>query len=420
VANIGYIQVVRHCNHFCGFCSNPTTPYTHDFASMRVLVDDFVARGYFGVILTGGEPTLHPELPDIAAYAAGRGLHVRVITNGHRLADPAFARELFAAGVALVHVSIYSVRPEVEARLRGAEGTLPRALQALHAAHDAGLQLNVNCVINRLNADHLDENVRYFLRHHPYVRHFVWNNLDPSMGRAEVNQAEFTPRLADFELSLHRALRLLHKSGRTFRVEKVPLCYMTEFAWASTETRKIVKGEERIVHFLDDKQTVRQTAWGHRYAPGCAACSLRAICGGLFDRGDGYDPAELAPVFVDPEAIVQAIVESDDDPQEGRIRSVAEWKALRRREATLTEAPPEKALRRRDATPTEAPPESARNVALAENGPFGPSTEGVVPVGRVTEAGRRLYEAKRRIEARKAERAGIRQERPVADDEPSA
>jgi MoaA/NifB/PqqE/SkfB family radical SAM enzyme len=40
---------------------------------MKVLVDDFVRRGYFGVILTGGEPTLHPELPAIARYAAQRG-----------------------------------------------------------------------------------------------------------------------------------------------------------------------------------------------------------------------------------------------------------------------------------------------------------------------------------------------------------
>jgi pyruvate-formate lyase-activating enzyme len=53
MANIGYIQVVRHCNHFCGFCSNPTTPYVHTFETMKVLVDDFVDRGYFGVILTG-------------------------------------------------------------------------------------------------------------------------------------------------------------------------------------------------------------------------------------------------------------------------------------------------------------------------------------------------------------------------------
>lgn len=384
MANIGYIQVVRHCNHFCGFCSNPTTPYTHDFESMRVLVDDFVAREYFGVILTGGEPTLHPELPRIAEYAANQGLHVRIITNGHRLADPRFARDLASAGVSLAHVSIYSVRDDVETTLRGTEGTLPRALKALQSAHDAGLQLNINCVINRHNAAHLDENIRYFLRHHPYVRHFVWNNLDPSMGRAEVNQATFTPRLAEFELSLHRAMRLLHRSGRTFRVEKVPLCYMTDFAWASTETRKIVKGEERIVHFLDDKQTVRQQAWGHRYAPSCAACSVRSICGGLFDRGDGYDPAELSPVFVDVETVVRQILEDGADPSDGPIRTLAQWRAH-----------------------GAAAPEEA------EAAPSPPSPSGeFVAVGRVTDRGKRLYRRARQVESVKAERQGVALEHP--------
>jgi organic radical activating enzyme len=66
MANIGYLQVVRHCNHYCGFCSNPSTPFEHTLESMRELVDDLVARGYFGVVLTGGEPSLHPELPKIA------------------------------------------------------------------------------------------------------------------------------------------------------------------------------------------------------------------------------------------------------------------------------------------------------------------------------------------------------------------
>jgi len=391
VANIGYIQVVRHCNHFCGFCSNPTTPYTHDFSSMRVLVDDFVERGYFGVILTGGEPTLHPELPKIAAYAAERGLHVRVITNGHRLADPSFARALAEAGVSLVHVSIYSVKPEIEAELRATRGTLDRAFAALDAAHEAGIEININCVINRLNADHLDYNIRYFLEHHPYVRHFVWNNLDPSMGRAEVNAERYTPRLADFELSLHRAMRRLDRSGRSFRVEKVPLCYMSDFAWASTETRKIVKEEERIVHFLDDKQTVRQTQWGHRYAEDCGVCSLRPICGGLFDRGDGYDPAELAPMFVDPGAIVERILDDPADPSEGRIQSLAQWRAGR----------PE-------------PPAAAQ----AGIGPPKANAE-LIPVGQVTRRGARLYASKRRSEGDKAQRSGVRLESctdPTVDD----
>lgn len=380
MANIGYIQVVRHCNHFCGFCSNPTTPYTHDFASMKVLVDDFVARGYFGVILTGGEPTLHPELPRIAEYAAAAGLHVRIITNGHRLADPQFAQALADAGVALAHVSIYSVRPQVEARLRGTEGTLPRALAALEHGHAAGLELNINCVINRHNADHLDENIRYFIEHHPYVRHFVWNNLDPSMGRAQVNQAEFTPRLADFELSLLRAMRALDRSGRSFRVEKVPLCYMADYAWASTETRKIIKGEERIVHFLDGKQTVRQQQWGHRYAESCAVCRLRSICGGLFDRGDGYDPAELSPVFIDPESVVARVFGDRSDPSEGPIRSLEQWRAQRAEHVPAA------------VQPSERPP---------------PGGDELISVGRVTELGRRRYASRRAAESRKAARQGV-------------
>ncbi len=292
---------------------------------MREQVDGLADRGYFGVVLTGGEPTLHPELPRICAHARQRGLQVRMITNGTRLADPELARELAGAGLQLVHVSVYSVRPEVEAAIRGVSGTLDRAFSAARNAFESGIAVNLNCVINRLNADHLDESTRFFLREHPYIEHFVWNNLDPSMGRAEVNREKYTPRLADFELSLGRALRLLQEAGKSFRVEKVPLCYMTEFAHASTETRKIVKTEERIVHFLDEKGTVRQTDWNHAHAPACDPCTLKSICAGLFDRGNGYDPDELYPVFVDRDAVVERIIRDPADPSYP-LRTLEQWK----------------------------------------------------------------------------------------------
>lgn len=386
MANIGYIQVVRHCNHLCGFCSNPSTPYVHTFESMKTLVDDLVAREYFGVILTGGEPTLHPELPRIARYASDVGLHVRMITNGSRLANPEFAREMAEAGLKLVHISVYSVRPEVEARLRGVADTLESAFAAAANAHRFGIEVNVNCVINKLNADHLDETIAYWMKEHPYIRHFVWNNLDPSMGRAETNQAQFTPRLAEFEVSLDRAMRLLHRSGRTFRVEKVPLCYMTDFAWASTETRKIVKGEERVVHFLDDKQTVRQTLWGHAYAPACDGCSLREICGGLFDRGDAYDIAELSPVFVSRDAVVESILRDPHDPSfRQRWQSLAAWQ------------------KDFDARP--------KDTSTAEERAKGPPKDPNAPaVGEVTDRGVRLYQARRKSEAVRAEHLGVAME----------
>jgi len=359
---------------------------------MQVLVDDFVRRNYFGVILTGGEPTLHPELPKIAAYASEQGLHVRMITNGSRLADPEFAREVAEAGVKIVHISVYSVRPEVEEVLRGTSGSLDKAFAAVRNAHENGIEININCVINKLNADHLHENIDYWIAHHPYVRHFVWNNLDPSMGRAEVNQAKFTPKLVEFEVSLQKALRRLHATGRTFRVEKVPLCYMTEFAWASTETRKIVKGEERIVHFLDKKQTVRQTNWEHIYAETCDHCSLRPICGGLFDRGKAYDPAELYPVFVSMDAIVEKIITDPSDPSYP-LRRLSDWKhdfEMRLREAKGTEQ-----------VKSQVAADTVEDTQLHD----------APKVGFITEQGVRKFEAKRRAESRKAEAFGVAMER---------
>lgn len=391
MANIGYIQVVRHCNHLCGFCSNPTTPYVHSFESMTTLVDDFVERGYFGVILTGGEPTLHPELPRIAGYAREQGLHVRMITNGHKLADEDFARDLGEAGLQHVHVSIYSIRPDVEEVLRSTPNTLERAFKACDNAHKYGIEVNINCVINKLNADHLDENIAYFNEHHPYIRHHVWNNLDPSMGRAEVNQDQFTPRMADFEASLTRACRLLHETGRTFRIEKVPLCYQTEFAWASTETRKIVKGEERIVHFLDDKQTVRQTDWGHLYADACKVCSLRTICGGLFDIGGHYDPAELYPVFVDRDAIVRQIIQDPTDPSYA-FQSVEDWRV------EFDQRVEEQRLQM-EAGPPQGPEDSDR-YEMNED----------IPVGSVSEEGLRIFAKKRKVEGRRAAKLGMNME----------
>jgi MoaA/NifB/PqqE/SkfB family radical SAM enzyme len=322
MANIGYMQVVRHCNQYCRFCSNPETEYMLDLETAKRQIDDFASRGYFGVILTGGEPSLSPEIPAITRYAVEKGLHVRMITNGSKLAEPETARRFVEAGLRHYHLSIHSHRPEVEDFLTGVKGSHAKAMLALEnlgTMQDRGLTVNVNTVINAYNCDHLDENVRFFAKRFPFIRHFVWNNLDPSMGRAETNR-DTAPLLRSMEASLNRAMRFLEQTGRTFRVERVPLCFMVEYAHCSTETRKIVKGEERMVHFLDEKGTIRQTDFEHLKADVCKVCSLDSICGGLFELGEWYDPRELAPVFVPKEPIVKRVLEEDDGAEAALAR----------------------------------------------------------------------------------------------------
>jgi MoaA/NifB/PqqE/SkfB family radical SAM enzyme len=348
MANIGYIQLVRHCNHYCGFCSNPKSGYHTNLDEIRAKLDDLVARGFFGVILTGGEPTLSPDLPEAIAYARSVGLHVRMISNGWRLAEPAFCREVVDAGLHHVHISVYSTRPEVEQYLRGVPRPLPRTYEALAnlGEHGARVTVNVNSVINRYNADHLHESVRTLCERFPFIRHFIWNNLDPGMGRATINKDHFTHRLCDMEWSLKQAMDYLTASGRTFRVWRVPLCFMTEYAHCSTDTRNIIKDEERIIHFLDEKGTIHRSGTGfeHLYGEACGRCMLRPVCGGLHDRGNGYDTAELYPVFADPMDVVQAVLDDfASDPSwtpARRAERVAFWRDVTARWRAAVAASP--------------------------------------------------------------------------------
>jgi len=311
MAELAYLQVARVCNQQCLFCSNPENGRVISWEEAVSLVDSFAAQKAVGVILTGGEPTLFARLPELVAYARKKGLPPRLITNGQLCAKAGFLRELAAAGLEHMHVSVHSIKPEVQARLTGNPKSLPNILKTLENAGRAGVRVDINTVINSENADHLSLNVRALAGRFPFVRHFVWNNLDPMMNRASLNPA-LVPKLRSFEVELHKAMTWLEAAGLTFRVERVPLCFMSEFPHRSTETRKLVKDESREIYFLDEKGLRRQnkSAWTYEKPPRCRECSLESLCAGLYQMGVYYSPEELCPVFT-PAERVRAAVKGD-------------------------------------------------------------------------------------------------------------
>ncbi len=314
MANLGYLQLTRECKQFCRFCSNPPSGVELTVEELRQNLDDLVERGYDGVILTGGEPTIAPLIVEAIEEAQQRKLHIRMITNGHRISDPAFLRRLVDAGLRHVHLSLHSCRPEVHDFLTQTPGAWAYITAALASCGEIGVQADINTVINAYNSDHLHETVMWICDRFPHIRHFVWNNMDPNMNRAERNP-DVIPRLGEFELSLRLAMEYLSHTGRSFRVERVPLCYMSGFEHCSTETRKIVKEEERCIRFLDRKGFVLQKQFLHGKAEACNHCRLDPICAGLYSMSYHYDPAELFPVQRDPVAVMGRVLRRSPDPE---------------------------------------------------------------------------------------------------------
>lgn len=310
MANIGYIQVTRRCNQRCRFCSNPELEKDITLDEARSQIDEFARLKYTGIILTGGEPTLFEDLPSIIKYGVKKGLDVRIITNGQRLSDMRLLKRLYKAGLRSIHFSVHSIRHNLQAFLTQNQDSLKNLLSAIENAGKLGMTTMINIVINKYNSDHLDEIVSTLTKRFPFIKHFIFNNIDPTMNRVSENP-DTVARLTDFELSLHLALTYLKKNGYSFRVERVPLCYMAEFAEYSTETRKIIKGEERIVNFLDEKGKVVQESFYHGKTDVCKVCTYNSICAGLYEMDTYYSSKELYPLFLDPSIVIRRVLESD-------------------------------------------------------------------------------------------------------------
>ncbi|MFC4427965.1 GTP 3',8-cyclase MoaA [Deinococcus navajonensis] len=153
------ISVTDRCNLRCTYCM-PAEVFGPDYAflprhdllsfeEIARLARLFVALGVRKLRLTGGEPTLRRDLPDLVARLAGlEGVQdVAMTTNGLLL--PRLAPALKAAGLRRVTVSLDSLDPELFGRMNGL-GTHPqRVLDGIEAALQAGLGVKINTVVQR-------------------------------------------------------------------------------------------------------------------------------------------------------------------------------------------------------------------------------------------------------------------------------
>jgi cyclic pyranopterin phosphate synthase len=132
------------------------------FEEIQQLVEVFTELGVDKVRLTGGEPLLRRDVPDLvrmlSAVPAVRDL--AMTTNGVLLADQAVA--LRASGLHRVTVSLDTLRPERFRALTRRDGhaAVLRGIEAVRAAGFPGLKLDT-VVIRGVNEDELVDLVEF-------------------------------------------------------------------------------------------------------------------------------------------------------------------------------------------------------------------------------------------------------------------
>jgi GTP 3',8-cyclase len=151
------ISLIDRCNFRCPYCM-PEADYPQGFgmpANARLSFAEIVrvARCFhqLGVRkfrLTGGEPLLRKDLPELIAALNSLGSEVVLTTNASLLA--AHAHALKQAGLARLTISLDSLDSERFARMSGGRGKLTDVLAGIAAAENAGFEkIKFNCVVQR-------------------------------------------------------------------------------------------------------------------------------------------------------------------------------------------------------------------------------------------------------------------------------
>lgn len=191
---------MRRCNLACTYCNefdDISQPVPIEELCRRV--DHLAALGSRIVTLSGGEPTLHPQLDELIARIRFHGMIAGLITNGYLL-TPERIERLNRAGLDHLQISIDNVQPD-EISKKSLK-VLDKKLQWL--AEHAEFHVNINSVLGSGTKNPVDAAV--------IARRAVELGLASTVGIIHDGYGQLTP-LGETERGIYDEVRHLGKSS---------------------------------------------------------------------------------------------------------------------------------------------------------------------------------------------------------------
>ncbi len=153
-------EITRSCNLACVHCraSALCGPYKGELstAEAKALIDNILSFSNPIVILTGGEPLLRPDIFELAEYGINKGLRMVIGTNATMI-TPEIARRIKEVGIPRISVSIDFPTAKLHDEFRGVPGAFEEAIKGIKIARDAGVEIQINSTITKLNVAYLDD-----------------------------------------------------------------------------------------------------------------------------------------------------------------------------------------------------------------------------------------------------------------------
>ncbi len=199
----GTLELTARCNLSCRMC------YIHNLSCDKhllkeelsteqwiAIMDQLRDTGTLPLLLTGGEPLLRQDFPEIYTEAVKRGFLLSINTNGTLLTEEHFA--LFAKHKPLrMNISVYGMSAETYENLCGNGAAYERVISNIRRLRDLGITVKINFSCTPYNHQDVAK-VRGFAEEIGSIIHFVSYMFPPTRTAKPCEQEvkRFTPQEA--------------------------------------------------------------------------------------------------------------------------------------------------------------------------------------------------------------------------------
>ncbi len=285
-------HLVQKCVCSCVFCSEQTrmNAFKNDEFSYEEAVEiliKFAEEGVKHLNVTGGEPTLFPQLPQLLNKAKSLGYTTYMATNGVKTKSTDYFVKI-APSLDELCLSVHAADAKTHDSLTGLAGSFDGLMKTLDNAQKycdiTKMKLFFNSVASRRNAEDVWKVVN--LAAERGAAGCLISSLAPE-GEGLKNYRNLALRFADWPLTADKCVKALGKASASLRFFSVPTCLLGEHRIMSNdlyfdpritvERIALPNGEKGTAVFRSFK-----AARGRVLAAACQGCRYNKTCMGAF------------------------------------------------------------------------------------------------------------------------------------------
>ncbi|MGZ8174909.1 heme d1 biosynthesis radical SAM protein NirJ [Methylobacter sp.] len=147
-------NLIRRCNLTCKHCYTTSTdinfPNELSTPEIYTVMDDLKAFKVPVLILSGGEPLLHPDIFAISRRAKDMGFYVALSTNGTKISADNID-EIAAINYQYIGVSLDGIK-DTHDQFRRVQGSFDQALHGIHLCLEKGIKVGLRFTLTQDNA----------------------------------------------------------------------------------------------------------------------------------------------------------------------------------------------------------------------------------------------------------------------------